>query len=99
MIKGELREQFTNSIQELRFNRLNRFGLDAHDVRGFFVAILENGDPSDNSTTRNHFACNTSDDLIKGVVLNDSVVDQGSGMFSQADQHHLHQPALNAPKE
>ena len=62
--------------------------------RRFVVAVFDDAHAGHDMASLQHFARDTADDLTEAVVLTCAVVDLRTGLLAQADQHHLHQAAL-----
>ena len=75
------------------------FRSDGGDHAGFVVGVFDDRHSRQNSAFLQHAVGDRSDDLQKAVVKNCPVIDLRSGVFAQADQHHLVQTGFDRPDE
>ena len=69
------------------------------DAGRLVVRVLQDGQARQDVAPFEYFAGDAAEDLAEAEILNGLVIDQRSGMFAQADEHHLHQAALDVADE
>lgn len=86
-------------VEQFGLARFKPFGLDRFDQGGFIMGVLDNSQTAADPDLAEDLMGDAAHDAIEAMVDDGSVIDFGSGMFSQADEHHLHQAAFESSCE
>ena len=81
------RSSFSRGSNSLRRDRLN--------LGRFVVAVLDDPHAGRNPAAGQHLAGDALQDLREAEIGDRPMVNLGPGMFAQANEHHLHQAALD----
>ena len=94
MIEWQAREPAAREGEKLLLLRLEILRERAAEECGLVIRIFHDAEAAEHSAIFDHALRDTADDLIERVVRERAVIDFRALVLAEADEHHLHQPAL-----